>query len=164
MRKLIIKLFMLTALVALAAGCSAPKEKDENAETIQSFLKNEFTGPGDELKAAFNQDGPFPPELKEYVVENYAPLVMDWEDMMNMNLILFYQRVAFENGYLMKATNIEIIKDSDLAYDYKVDVEYSKNGETSTATVAARINLNEDGKIVSTRNMDVDDLLEKMNQ
>lgn len=64
----------------------------------------------------------------------------------------------------MKPTNIEIIKDSDLAYDCKVDVEYSKNGESSMAIVAARINLNEDGKIVSIRNMDVGGLLEKMNQ
>ncbi|WP_257141000.1 hypothetical protein [Bacillus sp. AFS015802] len=43
-------------------------------------------------------------------------------------------------------------------------MENSKNGETSTATVAARINLNEDGKIVSIRNMDVGGLLEKLNQ
>lgn len=127
-------------------------------------MNNEFTGPDDELSAAFKQDGAFPPELNEYVDENYEPLVMDWEDMMNKNYILFYQRMAFENGYLMKPTNIEIIKDSDLAYDCRVDVEYSKNGEPSTATVAARINLNEDGKIVSIRNMDVGGLLEKLNQ
>lgn len=163
MKNISIYLLILTSLFTLMAGCSAPKESDKNVDTIQTFLENEFTGPDKELSDAFNQDGAFPPELKEYVEENYKPLVMDWEDMMNKNLILFYKRVAFENGYLMKPTNIEIIKDSDLAYDCKVDVEYSKNGETSTATVAARINLNEDGEIVSIRNMDVGGLLEKMN-
>jgi hypothetical protein len=164
MKTLAIKLLILTLLLASVAGCSAPKERDENVQTIQTFLKNEFTGPDDELSAAFKQDGAFPPELKEYVDENYEPLVMDWEDMMNKNHILFYQRVAFENGYLMKPTNFEIIKDSNLAYDCKVDVEYSKNSESSMAIVAARINLNEDRKIVSIRNMDVGGLLEKMNQ
>ncbi|PFG05403.1 hypothetical protein [Bacillus sp. es.034] len=164
MKNLVMKLLILTSLLTLVAGCSAHKESDENVKTIQTFLNNEFTGPDDELSAAFKQDGAFPPELNEYVDENYEPLVMDWEDMMNKNYILFYQRMAFEYGYLMKPTNIEIIKDSDLAYDCRVDVEYSKNGEPSTATVAARINLNEDGKIVSIRNMDVGGLLEKLNQ
>ncbi|WGG44517.1 hypothetical protein [Rossellomorea sp. DA94] len=164
MKKLAVKLFLLASVMILATACNISKESDKNIETIRTIIKNEFTGPNEELTAAFKQDGVFPPELKEYVEKNYEPLLMDWEDMVNKNLILFYQRVSFENGYLMKPTNIEIIKDSDLAYDCKVDVEYSKNGESSMAIVAARINLNEDGKIVSIRNMDVGGLLEKMNQ
>lgn len=162
MKKLAMKLFILTTLLALVAGCSAPKEKDENVETIQTFLKSEFTGPDDELKAAFEQDGAFPPELKEYVEENYKPLVMDWEDMLNANHILVFQRMAFENGYQMKPTNIDIQKDEDLAYEFEVKVEYSKNGETNTATVKARMNLNEKGKIVTIRNMDDGGLLEQL--
>lgn len=164
MKKFAMKLFLLASVMILATGCNTSKERDKNIETIRAFIKNEFTGPNEELKAAFKQGGVFPPELKEYVEKNYEPLVMDWEDMVNKNLILLYQRLAYENDYLMKPTDIEIVTDQNLAYDYKVDVEYSKNGETSTATVAARINLNEDGKIVSIRNMDVGGLLEKMNQ
>ncbi|WP_061809353.1 hypothetical protein [Rossellomorea vietnamensis] len=164
MKYLAIRLFMFTALVALVTGCSAPNESDENAETIQTFLKNEFTGPDDELKAAFKQDGAFPPELKEYVDENYKPLVMDWEDMLNTNHILFYQRLAYENGYQLKPTNIEVKKDQDLAYDYEVKVKYEKNGETNTTTVSGRMNLNDEGDIVTIRNMDDGGLLEKLNQ
>ena len=164
MKNLATKLFMITALVALVAGCSAPKESDKNVETIQTFLKNEFTGPDDELKAAFKQDGAFPPELREYVDENYKPLVMDWEDMLNKNHILFYQRLAYEKGYQLKPINIEMKKDQDLAYDYEVKVEYEKNGESNTTTVSGRMNLNDDGEIVTIRNMDDGGLLEKLNQ
>jgi hypothetical protein len=164
MRNLAIKLFMLTALVTLVAGCSASKESDENVETIQTFLKNEFTGPDDKLKAAFKQDGAFPPELKEYVEENYKPLVMDWEDMLNTNHILFYQRMAYEKGYQLKPTNIEVKKDQDLAYEYEAKVEYEKNGESNTTTISGRMNLNDDGEIVTIRNMDDGGLLEKLNQ
>ncbi|WP_406686624.1 hypothetical protein [Rossellomorea vietnamensis] len=164
MKNLAIRLFMLTALVAIVAGCSAPKESDENAETVQTFLKTEFTGPDDELKAAFKQDGSFPPELKEYVNENYKHLVMDWEDMLNTNHILFYQRMACEKGYQLKPTNIEVKKDQDLAYDYEVKVNYEKNGETNTTTVSGRMNLNDEGDIVTIRNMDDGGLLEKLNQ
>ncbi|OXS59622.1 hypothetical protein B0G93_110107 [Bacillus sp. V-88] len=164
MKNLAIKLFMLTALVTLVAGCSTPNESDEYVETIQTFLKNEFTGPDDELKAAFKQDGAFPPELKEYVDENYKPLVMDWEDMFNKNHILFYQRMAYEKGYQLKPTNIKMIKDQDLAYDYEVKVEYEKNGESNTTTVSGRMNLNDEGEIVTIRNMDDGGLLEKLSQ
>jgi hypothetical protein len=43
-------------------------------------------------------------------------------------------------------------------------VEYSKDGQKNTAAITARINLNDDGKIVTIRNMDDDGLLEKMKQ
>ena len=164
MKNLVIKLLILTSLLALVAGCSAPKESDENAETIQTFLKKEFTGPDQELSDAFKQDGAFPPELKGYVEENYKPLVMDWEDMFNTNHILFYQRMAYEKGYQLKPTKIEMKKDQDLAYEYEVKVEYEKNGESNTTTVSGRMNLNDDGKIVTIRNMDDGGLLEKLSQ
>lgn len=157
-------LFVLASVIVLAAGCSSPKESDENVKTIQTFLEKEFTGPNDELTYALEQDGAFPPELEKYVEENYQPLVMNWEDMMNTNQILLFQRVAYENGYQLKPTNIEIQKDQDQAYDYEVEVEYSKDGQTDTATITARMNLNEDGKIVTIRNMNNDGLVDKMDQ
>ncbi|TMU85824.1 hypothetical protein FGG79_11530 [Bacillus sp. BHET2] len=162
MKNLAIKWMILTSLLALIAGCAAPKESDENVKTIQTFLKHEFTGPDEQLSDAFKQDVTFPPELKEYVEENYRPLVMDWEDMMNANHILLYQRLAYEKGYQLKPSNIEVKKDKDFAYDYEVKVEYSKDGETQTATVSGRMNLNDDGEIVTIRNMDDGGLIEKM--
>jgi len=157
-------LFVLASVIVLAAGCSSPKESDENVKTIQTFLEKEFTEPNDELTYALEQEGAFPPELEEYVEENYKPLVMNWEDMINTNHILLFQRVAYENGYQLKPTNIEIQKDQDQAYDYEVEVEYRKDGQTDTAMITARMNLNDDGKIVTIRNMNDDGLLEKMEQ
>ena len=164
MKKLAMYVLLLALIIVLAAGCSPPKENDKNIETIQAFLENEFTGPDDELTSAFKQDGAFPPELEEYVAENYKPLVKNWEDMVNGNHILLYQRMAYENGYLLKPTNIDIKKDQDFAYEYDVKVEYSQDGETNTATVSGRMNLNDDGKIVSIRNVEDGGLLKKLNQ
>ncbi|MCR8848517.1 hypothetical protein NQ095_08895 [Rossellomorea sp. SC111] len=164
MKKLTINLFILTSLITLMAGCSAPKESDNNVDTIQTFLENEFTGPNDELTSAFKQDDAFPPELEEYVEETYKPLVKNWEDMVNTNHILLYQRMAYENGYQLKPTDINITKDQDLAYEYEVNVEYSKDGETNTATISGRMNLNDDGEIVSIRNVKDGGLLKKLNQ
>ncbi|MGE6753779.1 hypothetical protein ACQKFO_10040 [Rossellomorea sp. NPDC071047] len=157
-------LFVIASVIILAAGCSSPKDNDENVKTIQTFLEKEFTGPTDELTHALEQEGAFPPKLEEYVKENYSPLVMNWEDMINTNHILLFQRVAYENGYQLKPTNIDIQKDQDHAYDYEVEVDYMKDGQTNTATITARMNLNDDGKIVTIRNMNDDGLLEKMEQ
>ncbi|UTE76627.1 MULTISPECIES: hypothetical protein [Rossellomorea] len=164
MKKLCMYFLIITSLFTFMAGCTSPKESDTNADTIQTFLKDEFTGPDKELSDAFNQEGAFPPELKEYVKETYKPLVMDWEDLLNKNHILLFHRIAYEKGYQLKPVNIEVKKDQDLAYEYEVKVEYSKDGETDTAKVSGRINLNDDGKIVTNRNMDDGGLLEKLNQ
>ncbi|MFI8685727.1 hypothetical protein [Rossellomorea sp. NPDC077527] len=145
----LLKLIVTSTLLVLVVGCNS---QNEHVETIETFLKKEFTGPTDELTVAFEEDGAFPPELKEYVEENYKPLVMSWEDMLNANHLLLYQRMAYENGYQLKPANIELKKDQDLAYDYKVKVEYSKDGKTKTATVTGRMNLNDEGKIVTVRN------------
>jgi hypothetical protein len=160
---LIKKLLVIASVLVLAVGCNTPKESDENVKTIQTFLKKEFTGPSDELKYALEQDGAFPPELKDYIEENYKPLVINLDDMINSNHVLVFQRFAYGNGYQLKPTNIDIQKVQDNAYDYEVKVEYRKDGQKKTATITGRINLNDDGKIVTIRNMDDDGLLELMN-
>jgi hypothetical protein len=158
------KFFVLASVFVLFSGCSSSKEMDENVKTIQTFLEKEFTGPSDELTYALEQDGAFPPELEKYAQENYKPLVMNVEDMINSNHVLLFQRFAYENGYQLKPTTIDIQKAQDHAYDYEVKVEYSKDGQKNTAAISARINLNEDGKIVTIRNLDDDGLIEKMTQ
>jgi hypothetical protein len=162
--ELLKKLFVLAAVFVLFAGCSSPEEMDENVKTIQTFLEKEFTGPSDELTHALEQDGAFPPELKEYAQENYKPLVMNLEEMINSNHVLLFQRFAYENGYQLKPTTIDIQKAQDHAYDYEVNVEYSKDGQKNTAVISARINLNDNGKIVTIRNLEDDGLIEKMKQ
>lgn len=162
--RIVQKLMVVAVIFILVVGCSSPKESDTDMKTIQTFLEIEFTGPNEELTNALEQDGLFPPELEEYLEENYQPLVMNLEDMMNKNHILLFLRFAYGNGYHLQPTNIDIQKVQDNAYDYEVKVEYSKDDQLNTATITARINLNDEGKIVTIRNMDDDGLLEMMRQ
>lgn len=138
---------------------------DENINTIQAFLENEFTGPNDELKKALELEDPYPPELQTYLEENYKPLVADLDKLVSTNLVLIWLRAAAANGYQLQPVSIEIEKIKDIqnaAYNYEAKVEYSKKGETNTATITGRINLDEDGKILSIREVRGFELLEEM--
>lgn len=138
---------------------------DSQIKTIQVYLGYEFTGPSEELKEALEHESPYPPELQAYLEENYKPLVVDLEKMVNTNLVLVWLRSAAANGYQLQPTSIEIEKINDIqniAYNYKAKVKYSKDGQSNTATITGRINLNEEGKILSIREVQGFELLEEM--
>jgi hypothetical protein len=157
---LFMKLFVLASVFLLFAGCSSQKE-DKDAETIQTFLEKEFTGPGEELTSVLEKG---PSKLEEYAEENYKPLVMNVGDMVNANHILVFQQFAYKKGYQLKPEAIDIEKVEDQAYQYEVEVEYEKDGQKNTAAVTARVNLNDEGEIVTIRNMDDGGLLEMLRQ
>ena len=159
----VLRIAVLVSVFIFIVGCS--KESDKNLKTIQTYLEYEFTGPSDELINALKQEGAYPPELQAYVEENYKPLVADLENFVLKNFTLIYLWTAYENGYHLKPTNIEIQKIDGIkedAYDYEVSVEYTKDEQTNTANVTGIINLNENGKISVIRNLDDGGLLEKM--
>jgi hypothetical protein len=165
----LIRILLVLALFSvLMAACSSSKENDEDMKTIQTYLENEFTGPSDELINALEQEGAYPPDLQEYAEENYKPLVADLKQFVNKNWVLTYLRFAYENGYQLEPTNIDIQKIEDdtenATYKYKVKVEYNKGELTNTANVTGRINLNENGEISIIRNIDDGGLLEKLKQ
>ena len=89
-KNIILSIAVLVSVFIFIVGCS--KESDENVRTIQTYLENEFTGPSDELINALEQEGAYPPELQAYVEENYKPLVVDLEQLVNKNLTLTYLR------------------------------------------------------------------------
>ncbi|BCB04038.1 hypothetical protein [Bacillus sp. KH172YL63] len=159
----LIKTFMVILIVSVAmTACTSSDEKDENETTITTFLEKEFTGPDEELKSALNEEGAFPPALEAYVDEHYTPLVHDVEKMINENQILVFLRMADANGYQLNPGSMEIKKVEDHAYEYEVEVEYSKGEDHHTAKVQGLINLNEEGKIVTIRSRDDGGLLEKL--
>jgi len=164
MRKIaILSITFLVSVFVIVTGCS--KENPENAETVQTYLEQEFTGPSDELINALKQNGAYPPELKTYVEENYKPLVADLDQFVNRNLTLIFLRTAYEYGYQLEPTNIDIQKIDEIeeeAYNFEVEVEYKKDNQTNTAVVAGIINMNDNGKISIVRDMDDGKLLEKM--
>jgi hypothetical protein len=157
---LLMKLFVLASVFVLVAGCSS-QEEDKDVKTIETFLGKEFTGPGEELASALEKG---PSQLKEYAEENYKPLVMNVGDMMDANHILVFQQFAYEKGYQLKPAAIDIEKVEDQAYQYEVEVEYEKDGQKNTAAINARVNLNDEGEIVTIRNMDDGGLLEMLRQ
>jgi hypothetical protein len=160
---LIQKFSALAIVFILAVGCS--QESDENVKTIQTYLENEFTGPNEELSSILDQDL-HPPELDVYLEENYGDIIADLEKMTKEIYVLGFLRDAHFYGYQLQPKNINIqkIKNTQNLYDFEVKVEYSKDGQTKTATVTGKINLNEKGKISMIRKVDGFELLEKMRQ
>ncbi len=158
----------LALFFVLVVGCSSPKDNGrDDVKTIHTYLENEFTGPNDELINAFEQEGAYPPELQAYAEENYKPLVADLEQFVNKNWVLTYLRFAYENGYQLEPTNIDIQKidgNENAAYSYEVKVKYNKDERTNTANVTGRINLNDNGEISIIRNIDDGGLLEALGQ
>lgn len=143
-----------------------PTQHDQHLQTIELYLENEFTGPNDELSSIFDK-GLHPLELDEYLDQNYGDIAVDLEKMIKGNGVLSFLRSAHLNDYQLKPNKIDIQKiegTQNHVYKYEVEVEYSKYGQTNTATVTGVINLDENGKILLIRNMDDGGLYEKLNQ
>ena len=166
MRKVrITRIAVLVLVCIFIVGCSKERDKNEKVNTIQTYLEKEFTGPSDELINVFKQKATYPPELKAYLEDNYKPLVADLDNFVLKNFTLIYLRTAYENGYHLQPTNIDIQKVDGIeedAYDYEVAVQYTKDGQINTATVTGIMNISQNGKISIIRNKDDRELLEKM--
>ncbi|WP_070119334.1 hypothetical protein [Bacillus marinisedimentorum] len=166
---------ILLSVLVLFTGCSEKsggdtEEKETltkglpNEKIVESFVVNEFTGPGVELENALDK-GPNSPEVKKYLEVNYNSVVTDPQAFYNKNFILMYLSAAYRNGYQLdpKTIDIEKVDGSNEAYYYEVEVEYSKDGEAKTAVASGRVNINEDGKI-STVRMHGGGLLQEMEE
>ncbi|RSK26572.1 hypothetical protein EJF36_06700 [Bacillus sp. HMF5848] len=158
----ILCVLILGSLFSSIAGCS--QENDENITTIRTFLANEFTGPNEELTDILDK-GPYPPELQVYLEHNYKDFVKDLGLMFNNGHVLTFLRLAYINGYQLSPISIDVKKiETTLnnTYDYKVEVEYSKNEKTETAIVIGIINLDDDGDILLIRKLEDHGLLEQL--
>lgn len=84
MKGILLKLAVLVSALILSVGCSNPDslssksngssvhDNQKNKETIQTYLKNEFTGPSEELKKLFNKFfSEDPTALNAYIKEKY---------------------------------------------------------------------------------------------
>lgn len=143
-------------------GKGSATEK-ENEKTIQTFLKLELTGPNKELKKALEQIPTDQSLLDAYNKKYYLPFLAKdyYQDFINSKNELFWLEPAYSEGYQLRPTSIEI-KKGDGSYDWKVKVEYAKDGKTQTSTINGQINLNEDGRIVYVRFIEDDNGLWKL--
>lgn len=172
MNGILLKLAVLVSALILSVGCSnsdslssksngenksSVHDNQKNKETIQTYLKNEFTGPSEELKKLFNQFfSEDPTALNAYIKEKYKSLIPeeDYQTFVNTNEAFRWLLPAYQAGYQLKIKNSEIQKvNNNNAYTFKVEVEYSKEGETKTAAVTGYINMNDNGKISAIRDI-----------
>lgn len=139
------------------------QDNEKSEKTIQTYLKSELTGPNEELKKIIDQDQV---KVNTYIKKHYKTLFIEnnFESFVNTNLVFYWLIDAYRYGYQLKPKNIEIQKIDSInnAYDCKVIVEYSKGGETKTATVTEIINTNEEGKISAIRDINDGGLRQKM--
>ncbi|MBO8157267.1 MAG: hypothetical protein H0Z32_12490 [Bacillaceae bacterium] len=141
-----------------------PSPQDKHLETIQTYLENEFTGPSEELTDILDK-GLYSFELDAYLEQNYGDLAADMEKMIKGNYVLSFLRSAHLGGYQLNPKNIDIQKikgTRNNVYQFKVEVEYSKNGQTNTTAVTGVLNLDEHGRILFIRNMDDGGLFEQL--
>ncbi|WP_226584201.1 hypothetical protein [Halobacillus litoralis] len=191
------KTFFITAVLLtalLAAGCSnstdeegAPvpsqenettptgesettstlSDKEADIETIETYLENEFTGPGDALSEALDEYSRDRSKLDAFLKENYQPILAErfYEEFVNSNYAINWLTTAYGNGYQLQPKDMTIEKtDSEKgnAYTYEVEVQYSKDGASESEMVTGVINLNDEGNISAVRFMDDGGLKESL--
>ncbi|MGR9049758.1 hypothetical protein ACQ4XT_14135 [Halobacillus faecis] len=144
-------------------GNETTTPSDENRERVREFLEHEFNGPSEKTEEIYREGTT--EELRNYLEETYKPYFNEkgYEDFTQYKKAFMYISEAHRNGYELNATDMTLNKDEENnAYAFEVDVEYSKNGETSSTTVKGRVNLDEDGKFDFLRYSDRGGLIESM--
>lgn len=171
--------FLLFGII-LIAGCSSSTVKsttqDKNITTIKSVLEKQFTGPDLKLVKLYESDKNLtvvgtdgkvtqpksPTKLDKYYEKMYQGYFT--ENMYNKFITAYafnYQYLAHNNGYKIKAGDIEIKEDrkTNASYEFKVNVLYEKDGEKQkSAVVSGRVNFSKDGKISYIRYLENSEL------
>ena len=132
---------------------SSSEESVEGEETVRTYLKNELTGPDEELKQALSESNA---AVLDYVDEHYQSLFTEdnFETFIKKSYVMIWLPYANDVGYELEPIDIQIEKVEDIendAYHFEAEVEYSKDGEADTAQVTGRINTNNQGKITVIR-------------
>ncbi|MGP4070774.1 hypothetical protein [Halobacillus sp. B29] len=125
----------------------------EGEETVRTYLKNELTGPDEELEQALSESND---AVLDYVNEHYKSLFTEdnFETFINKYYVMVWLPSAYDLGYELEPIDIQTEKVEDIendAYHFEVEVQYSKDGEVGTANVTGRINTNDQGKITVIR-------------
>ncbi|NCU16733.1 hypothetical protein [Pallidibacillus pasinlerensis] len=153
-------LTLFTIFILILSGCNEStgmKTSDENIKTIEAVLRNNLTGPDDELKEIINDmEG----EEKLKALNNYdEKLYKDYfanntsyqEYISSYGTVLWVQPI--NNNYKLEVKNIEfeMINDKENIYNFTLELQYQKeNSESSEVVkVEGQANLNDDHKIES---------------
>ncbi|MCP3029477.1 hypothetical protein [Halobacillus sp. A5] len=179
--RIITYLLLLGVCLAFTAcasvNTSESDSKDQNINVIESVLKQQFTGPDQELMDLLDDpqnstiigngepsNSEEPTWLDIYLEEKYQTYFSEsMYDEFIGTYAMGYHVVAYNNDYQFEAEKVDIKKNDDAegAYDFTVNVLFKKekNGtEEKSSKVTGRININEEGKITNFRLMGDDDL------
>lgn len=139
----------------MLVGCAentVTKTQDENIQTMEAVLKNNLTGPSDELKQIVKEkDWTIP--LRKYEEKLYKDYFAD--EASYVAFVGSYGSVLMSeplrNGYQLKVTNIEFEKteSEEIIYNFSVEIQYQKEGseKTEVEVVTGQANLNDEHKI-----------------
>ena len=189
MKNILCKCVILAAIFMMVAGCNSGTTSEngnakskttstskkngndlttekKNEKTIQNFLKVEITGPNDEFKKAFGlkpNQGPNFALMNAYNKKYFEPLLSKdyYKEFINERYEVFWLNPAYNEGYQFKVKSIKIKKQKD-DYSWTADLDYTKDGKTTTSSINGLIDLNENGKITYVRFIDGDDGLLKI--
>ncbi|MGV3487980.1 MAG: hypothetical protein ACO1OC_05285 [Tuberibacillus sp.] len=134
------------------------QNNNNNEAKVQTYLENEFNGPSEELKNILDKEE-FIDEvtaMNQYLEKHYKELIAEdfYETFVNTNEALRWLQPAYEAGYQLNAKKMDIQKAGDYnAYNFKVEVVFSKDGKSNTAAVTGYINFNKNGKISAIRDV-----------
>ncbi|WP_433750402.1 hypothetical protein [Falsibacillus pallidus] len=161
MKKKWLLVLMLAGALGLFTACS--DKQDSTEEGIKSYLENEFNGPDKDLEKILKDYGKNEEsgkQLQTYYKDKFKPYLYNekYQDLINTYDPLLWLQTAYAKGYKLKVKDIKVENtDSNdkTAYDFNVQVQYTKDGESSkTAKVHGLINVSDDGKIARIRNLD----------
>ncbi|MFB4167906.1 hypothetical protein [Virgibacillus sp. JSM 102003] len=126
--------------------------QDKNIQTIEAVLKNNLTGPDDELEQILEGEGELE-ALGQYERKLYKEYFAD--DTSYQEYISSYGSVLWivpiRNDYKLEVKNIEYEKSDskEIIYNFSIELQYQKEGSESAEveTINGQANLNEDHKI-----------------
>ncbi|SEM77005.1 hypothetical protein SAMN05192533_105250 [Mesobacillus persicus] len=150
------KLFVLSAsILFMLVGCAEnteTKTQDENIQTMEAVLKNNLTGPSEELKQIVKEkDWTIP--LRKYEEKLYKDYFAD--ESSYVAFVNSYGSVLMteplRNSYQLKVNNIDFekTKSEEIIYNFSVEIQYQKEGseKSEVEIVTGQANLNEEHKI-----------------
>ncbi|RKQ34660.1 hypothetical protein [Oceanobacillus halophilus] len=157
MKKRSFKLFAITLFSSLLLlfGCTENTEtetQDKNIQTMEAVLKNNLTGPSDELQQILKEKE-WMERLRKYEEKLYKDYFAD--DASYVAFVGSYGSVLMNepmrNNYKLKVKNIDFEKtdSEEIIYNFSVELHYQKEGSENTEVeiVTGQANLNEDHKI-----------------
>lgn len=137
-------LSFLIVSILLFTACST--SNDTAIHNLESVLTQQFTGPDATLLSKLNKN-----ELEAYLEELYLEyFTEDMYQLFIQDYATKYHQTAYDKGYKIDTTNINIVMNDDITYDFVLQLlVYDRNivSVEHNATVTGRVHFSDDYQI-----------------